>query len=144
MDLFLRFVVFLHNDFDGVGNLFVVVEQNLLANDFRHEEARRFVCPLVFAEIGLGLREQFLDSGHDGVRVELDFGGDGNDFRFREAVVPGFDQCFQVFLVAQVNFVDEHQDRHVHFGHFFDEVVVLVRFFDDIGDIEQHVSVLEC
>ena len=51
MDGGFLFLEFLDNDLGGIGHFLVVVEQNLLADDFGDEESRGLVGEGVLAEV---------------------------------------------------------------------------------------------
>ena len=131
----------LHHHFYRIGYLLVVIKQNLLADNLRDEEACRLVRPLVFAEVGRRIRQQFLHPLHHIIHVELRLGRNGNHFRPGQERRPLLDGLHQLLLVRQVYLVDEQQDRHFHLRHLVDEVAMLVRRLHHIRHIEQHIRI---
>lgn len=88
VDVAFMLLKLLHHNFDGVGYFLVIIEQDFLANDFRNKETGGLIRPLVLVEIGRRVGQQILDAAQHIVDVELCHRGDGEDFRFRQNLVP--------------------------------------------------------
>ena len=50
----------------------------------------------------------------------------------------------ECLLVALVDFVDEQKHRNGHILHLVEEVHVLLGVLHYVGDVEQHVCILQC
>lgn len=50
----------------------------------------------------------------------------------------------QFLRVALVNLIDEQEHRYSHLLYLFEEVDVLLRILDDIGDIKQDIGISQC
>ena len=100
--------------FDGhlaaVGYLFLVVEQQFLADDFADEETHGAVGEFVFGEVGGILGQEVEDVVENGVDVEPFGGGAGDDDGTRDLVLPVGYLVLDVLLVAEVDFVDGQDD----------------------------------
>ena len=57
--------------------------------------------------------------------------------------MPQLDDFFQFLLVAEVNLIDKHQHGYGHLAHLLQKVLVLVGLFHHVGDVEQHVGILQ-
>lgn len=142
-DALVRLVEGFHHYLAGVGYLLIVVEEYLLADDFGDEEAGGLVGPLVFVEVGRGRGQEFLDAAHDVINVEACLGGDGEYLGRGQGFVPRGDEVFKRLLVGYVDFVDEQEYGHLHAGYLLEKVLVLVGLLHHVGDVEEHVGVLE-
>ena len=102
IDMYLTVVLLeaLHDDLYGVGYLLIVIEENLLADDFRDEEAGGLVRQLVFVEEGGTLRQQLLDALQQHVDAELVLGRDRQDFGVGEQGVPAVDDVSQEYRLS--------------------------------------------
>ena len=138
-----RLLKLLDHHLAGVGNLLIVVQKNLLADDFRHEKARRFVCPLVFLEVRRRIGKQLFDARQDAVDSELRLRRNREDLGRGQDFFPRLDEFHDTRLIRQVDFVDQHQDRHLHALHLRDEVGVFVGLLHHIRHVEQHIGVLQ-
>ena len=67
----------LHTHLYAVRNFLVVIEQNLLANDFTHEEFGGLIGELFLVEIGGRLRQKLLDALQQNVDAKLILGRKG-------------------------------------------------------------------
>ena len=143
VDVFVGLLETFNHYLAGVGNLLIIIEENLLTHDFCDEEAGRFVGPLVLVEIGRVVGEEFLDALQHIADIELVQGTDREDFGLGQGFVPQGNLLLQGLLVGEVNLVDEHQDGHFQFGHFLKELGVLVRRFHHVGDIKQDIGIDE-
>ena len=74
MDVLLRFLKAFYADLHTVGNLLVVEEQDLLADNLTDEEASRFVGQLVLVEVWRRVGQQFLDALQQDFRPEFFLG----------------------------------------------------------------------
>ena len=133
----------LHLHLYRVRNLLVVVEQNLLADNLRDEEACGLVRELVLIEERRRVGQQLLDAAHEHVDAELVLRRDGENLGVWQQRVPALHGVAERLLVALVNLVDEQQHGYCHVLHLVEEVLVLLGVLHDVGDVEQHVGILQ-
>ena len=141
VDVGLVFLEALHTDLDAVGDLLVVVEEYLLADDLRDEELGGLVCQLVLVEVWRTLGQEFLDACQDGLHVEPVQRRYGQNLRLGQNLMPLLHERDQILLVGQVNLVDEHEHGHFHLRDLLQEIGVLVDLLHRVGHIEQHVGI---
>ena len=55
--------------------------------------------------------------------------------------MPFLHDVAKFLVVAQVDLVDEQQHGNLHLAHFRQEIRILLRIFDHVRDIEQHVGI---
>ena len=135
-----------HFDFDGVRDLFVVVEEDLLADDLVDEETFGLVGELVLGEESGSFGQGVLDGIEELGDAETLLGGDGEDLSFRELGVPEIDEALEGVLRREVYLIyyKEHaRTRGCHLLHFLEEVGVAVGIVLNLGDVEQNVGVHE-
>ena len=133
----------LHLHLHRVRYLLVVVEQYLLAYYLRDEEACGLVRKLVFVEERRRVGQQFLDAAHEHIDTELVLSRDGEDLGVGQQLMPALHSVAERLLVALVNLVDEQQHGYGHALHLVEEVLVLLRVLHYVGDVEQHVGILQ-
>ena len=131
----------LDNDFRGVGDLFLIVEQDFFPDNFRHEETRRAVGQGVLLKVGRRIGEEGLDATLDGLNIEARERGDGDDLGRRKERVPRLDGLGQPRLIREVDLVNEQQDGTFDAPHLLQKVVILVGFLHHVGHVEQDISV---
>ena len=141
MDTLRILLELLYHNFHSIRNFLVIIKQNLFTDNFCHKKTGRLVGPLILIEIRRTVRQQILDTLHYHIHTEFGNGGDWNDFRLRNQLMPFFHAFHQSVLVAQIYLIDKQQDRNLHLANLFDEFHILIRFFHHIGYIEQHISV---
>ena len=144
MDALCVFLKLLNDHFHRIRNFLVIIQQNLLADNLRHEKTGRLVRPLVLVEVRRRIRQQVLDALHHHIHPELRNGRYWNDFGLWNQCMPFFHTFHQGILIAQINLIDKQKDRNLHLAHLFDELHVLVRLFHHIRHIEQHIRIRQC
>ena len=97
-------------NFDAVGDFLVVVEENLLSDDFVDEEALGFVGQLVFVEERRALGQNLDNALHEGVDAEAFLRRYLEDLGLRECLVPEGDEVLEGSLRSKVNLVDYQED----------------------------------
>ena len=97
-------LVAFHGDFAAVWDFLLIVEEQLLADDFANEEAHGAVCELVFGEIGRVLGQELHNVVEDGVDIEVLGCRSGYDYGTWDLVVPIGDFVVYHLLVAEVVF----------------------------------------
>ena len=60
MDTFFVLLELLHTNLHRIRYLFIVIEQNLLTDDFRNKETGRLIRQLILVKIGRAFRQQIL------------------------------------------------------------------------------------
>ena len=145
MDVMFVLLETLHHHLDRVRHLLIIVAQDLLTDDLRHEEAGRLVRQLVLAKVSRTLGQQFHDALHQHVGTELIGSRDRKYFRIGQQSVPLLHKVAQlrsdVLALQHVNLVDEQQHGNLHLPHFLQEVGVLLRLFYHVGDIQQNIRI---
>ena len=97
-------------NFDAVGDFLVVVEENLLPDDFVDEEALGLVGQLVFVEERRTLGQNLDNALHEGVDAEAFLRRYLEDLGLRECLVPEGDEVLEGSLRSKVNLVDNQED----------------------------------
>ena len=134
----------LHLNLYRVRNLLVVVEQNLLADYLRHEEACWFVGQLVLVEERRRVGQKLLNAAHEHVDAKLVLGRYGKNLGIGQQRVPLLNGVAECLLVALVNLVDEQKHRNGHLLHLIKKVHVLLWILHNVSHIEQHIGILQC
>ena len=136
----------LHFDFDGVRDLFVVVEEDLLADDLVDKEAFGLVGELVLGEERRSFGQGVLDGIEELGDTEPLLRGDREDLSFGELGMPESDEVFECLLRCEIDLINykEHAcTRGSHFLHFLEEIGVAFGVVLDLGDVEEHVGIDE-
>ena len=148
------FLEALHAHLHRVGYLLVVVEQYLLADNLRHEEAGRLVGQLVLVEVGRTFGQQFPDAFQQHVRAKLVLRRNGQNLGLGQQRVPLLHNRSQRSITTSsafsllpstklVNLVNQQQHGNLHLLHLLQEVHVLFRVLHHVGHVEQHVRILQ-
>ena len=127
----------------AVGDLLAVVEEDLLPQDLRGEEAEVLVGELVLVEPGRGFRQAAGNGLQDALQVEFLLGRDGDDLRLRELLLPPLHQLDDLLLGGDVDLVDDHDDRAFHPAELLDVGLVLVALLHRVGDVQDDVRVAD-
>ena len=143
VDILLCLLKGLHNNLHAIRYLLVVIEQNLLAYNLVDKEAGGLIGPLILVEIGWRLGEQFLDASQQLVYAETVQRRDWHHLGLRQYLVPFVVLGLQSLRIAEVYFVDDHNDGHLHVLHLLDEVAVLVGCLHHIRNVEEHIGILQ-
>jgi len=138
------FLELLHHHFDRIGNLLVVITQDLLADNLRHKEARGLVGKLVFVEICGAFGQQLADAFHEDIGAKLVLGRDGQYLGIGQQRVPSLHDIAQTLLVGLVDLIDEQQHGNGHGLHAVEEIHVFLRILHHVGHIEKDVCVGQC
>ena len=131
-------------DLDAVGDLLVVVEEDLLADDLVDEEALGFVGELVLIEERRALGQYLDDAGKERVEAEMFEGGDLEDLGLREGLVPEGGEVLEGLLGGEVDLVDNEENARAAVLHFLHKICVFVGRVLDVGDVEEDVGIDEC
>ena len=135
-------LVALHDNFHTVGNLLLVLQQDLLADEFRHEEAHRAVGEGILREIGRALGQQRDDAFAHLLDVDPLEGGNGENIRGRENRLPVALRFLHLLIGVFVDFVDDEHHGDAHLVDLFDELLV-VSGLPALDEIEDDVGVLQ-
>ena len=140
-------------DLAGIGNLLVVEQQDLLADDFGDEEPGGLVGQGILLEIGRTLGQQLFDLGHQQIGTQTMQGGNGYDFGVGQTLMPLFDKPDECGLIDEVHLVQDHDDTRLRRGgvvglsghglHLLEELLVLLGTLDRVGEIQEDISVNE-
>ena len=125
-------------DFDGVRDLFIIIQENLLADDLVDKEALGLVSQLVLREERRTFGQCVLYGFEELIDPKALLRGDGEDLGFRQLVMPKRDEGLKGLLGREVNLIDykEHAcARGGHLLHFVKEVGIAVGGVRHIGDI---------
>ena len=97
----------LNNDFHRIRDFFLIIQENLLANDLRHKETCRLIGKRIFLEIGRRLRHQIFYPTFHVIYIKIRKGGDRNDLSFRKKFFPLGYQLFQFWLGGRIDLVNQ-------------------------------------
>ena len=97
----------LNNDFYRIRDLFLVVQENLLANDLRHKETGRLISKRIFLEIGRRFRHQIFHPAFHVIYIKIRKSRDRDDLGFRKKFFPFGYQLFQLLLGSRINLVNQ-------------------------------------
>ena len=136
-------LIALHGHFAAVGYLFLVVEQEFLADNLADEKAHGAVGEFVFREIGRVFGQNLHDVVEDGVDVEPLGGGGRNDHGTGNDVLPIVYLLGDLLLVREVNLVDDKDDGRVGEDNLGKKLLVL-QGLAHLGDQQEKVGVLQC
>ena len=143
VDLVLLLLEHVNAHLHRVRNLLVIVEQNLLAYNLRHEEASWLVGELILVKVRGRRWQQLLNALHQDVGAKLVLCRYGQNLGVGKQRVPFLHDVAELFLLAHVDLVDEQQHGDGHLLHLVEEVHVLLGVLHHVGDVEQHVGIFQ-
>ena len=144
MNLLRLFLKLLYDHFHRIGNLLVVVEQNLFPDNLIHEETGRLVRPLILSKIRRRIGQQFFDSLHHIVHIELRCSRNRNNFGLGKQFFPIFHQLYQFFLICKIYLIDEQEHRHRHLAYLLHKLIILIRRLHHVSHIKQDIRIRQC
>ena len=133
-------------DFDGVRDFFVIVKEDLLADDLVDKESFGLVGELIFWEERRSFGQGLFDGIEELGDAELLLRGDGEDLGFGQLGMPELDESLEGVLGSKVYFIyyKEHaRTCGCHAFDFLEEVGIAVGVILDLGYIEQHIGIDE-
>ena len=135
--------VLLDRDLDAVRHLFVVVEEDLLADNLRGEETQRLVGQRIFRIVGLTLGQHRENQVEQPTHIEILLSRNGNNARCGHTLVPLLDQRFECLGRGEVDLVDHNDCRDIALCHLVEDLGRAIGVLDRVGNVEQHVGVLQ-
>jgi len=144
MNLLRFFLKLFHDNLHRIGNLFIVVEQNLFPDNLIHEETGRLIRPLILSKIRRRIGQQFFDPLHHIVYIELWCSRNRNNFGLGKQLFPFFHQLYQFFLICKIYLIDEQENRHRHLTHLFHKLIILIRRLHHVRYIKQDIRIRQC
>ena len=129
-------------DFATVGDLLVVVAQDLFADYFRGEESQRFVRERIFGVEGFSLGQPFQNQVEKSLDVEILACRYRDDRGGRQQRLPFIDEFFELFGRREVDLVDYREGGNIALADLFEDVVRTVALFHRVGDVEDYVRIV--
>src|SRR5574344_1113988 len=133
---------FLHRHLAAIWNLLLVVEENLLADDFRSEETQVLVSEHILVIPWRSHREPADNRIEDIVQIELLLSGSRIDDGLRKLFLPPLHELMDLLLGADVYLVDNQHYRTFNMLEFCDVLRMLVAFLDGVCHVKHDFNVL--
>ena len=143
VDALVLFLEGFNDDFDGVGDLLLIVEEDLLTDDLGDEEARGAVGQCVLLEVGRRGGDEALDALLQGLDIEVVERRDGDDLRLRKLLVPALHELDELILGREVYLINKEEYGALDPTDALEEELILIGRLDRVGDVEKDVSITE-
>ena len=128
--------------FATVGDLLVVVAQDLFADYFRGEESQRFVRERIFGVEGFSLGQPFQNQVEKSLDIEILACRYRDDRGGRQQRLPFIDELFELFGRREVDLVDYREGGNIALADLFEDVVRTVALLHRVGDVEDYVRIV--
>ena len=136
-------VVLVYRHLNAVRNLLVVVEQHLLADDLRGEEAQCLVGQRILRIVWLTFGQQSEDQVEQAADIEILLGRHRSYPCLGKAFVPPGHQRLERLGSRQVDLVYYHDNRNSALCDMFQHLFRPFAVLDRIGHVKQHVGILQ-
>ena len=136
VDALVLFLEGFDDDFDGVGDLLLIVEEDLLTDDLGDEEARGAVGQCVLLEVWRRGRDEAVDALLLGLEIVVDEGRDGDDLRLRKLLVPALHELDELILSREVYLINKEEYGALDPTDALEEEFILIGRLDRVGDVE--------
>ena len=144
MYLLCIFLKFLHYYFYRIGNLLIIIQQDLFTDYLVDKKTGRLISPLILIKIRRGIRQEVFDPLHHIVYIKLRSCRNRNNFSLRKQLFPLFYQFHKLFLISQVYFINQQQNRRRLLTYFLNKFVILIRSFNHVCHIKQDICISQC
>jgi len=134
----------LYHHLYGIGNLLLIIQQNLLTDNFRYEETSRLIGQRVFLKVRRRLRHQFLNPTLHIIDIEISKRRNRDNLSLRKNLFPLLHQSLQLHLIGLVYFVDKQQNRTILLLNLLKEMFILINSLNYICHIKEHIRIIQC